>query len=287
MSSSTQFPPLKGDASLLLAYQLHSKRVLLIGGGPVAASRLTHALEADALVTLLCPSSGLCPELLYRLSDPWCKSRITYHDRPWLGTEDLDLDGGADMVLSATDDPGVSKSVCVAARSRRVPVNVADVPEECDFHFGSTIRDGPLQVLVSTGGRGPKVANLIRRRLERALPEKCGMAIDRVGELRRRLRARAPGREEGKKRMHWMVGICEAWELEDLAELEEGDIEVLLRDGWEKGKVLSPKDLGKVGKGKEKVDNGLNWRREGIAGLLGAVVGAAVVGLAVFVRSSR
>ncbi|KZT57093.1 siroheme synthase, partial [Calocera cornea HHB12733] len=226
--------------SLLLAWQLHAKRVLVIGGGPVAASRLSNALEADALVSLVCPFSGLCPEVEYRIfHDSWARARITYYDRAWFGENDLDLDGGVDMVLSAVDDSTVSREVCQAARKRRVPVNVADVPPECDFYFGSQIRDGPLQVMVSTGGKGPKIANIVRRKIERGLPRDCGQAIERVGELRRRLRIRAPGTggELGRRRMQWMSEVCELWELEDLAKLDERDMERLLDEGWGRGRV--------------------------------------------------
>ncbi|KZO96277.1 siroheme synthase [Calocera viscosa TUFC12733] len=287
------FPPLWPGGSLLLAWQLRAKRVLLIGGGAVAAGRLTNVLEADALVSLVSPANGLCAEVEYRIfHDPWARNRITYYDRAWFGEHDLDLDGGIDMVLSAVDDAAVSREVCQAARRRKIPVNVADVPPECDFYFGSQIRDGPLQVLVSTGGKGPKIANIVRRKIEVNLPRNCGQAIERVGELRRRLRVRAPGvgGEMGRRRMQWMVEVCDRWELEDLAQLEDADMDRLLDEGWEKGHVLSPEDVGKKTAANEEVKSfvgELSWNREGLASVLGATLGAAIVALVVFATKAR
>jgi precorrin-2 dehydrogenase/sirohydrochlorin ferrochelatase len=77
------------------------------------------------------------------------------------------------------------------------------VPPECDFYFGSVHRDGPLQIMVSTNGNGPKLANIVRRQIAANLPNNIGAAIQRVGLLRKKLRKVAPNIEEGPKRMQW------------------------------------------------------------------------------------
>ena len=234
VSPSTSFPPIVPGGSLILAFRLKGKRVLLVGGGTVAASRLAHLLDADAQVTIIAPSASLNRLVSFRITDEATKNSITYHDRTFGGPEDLD---GMDMVLTAIDDVEVSRHICMLARERRIPVNVADVPPECDFYFGSMIRRGPLQVMVSTGGKGPKVANIIRRRIEASLPDNVGNAIEKVGTLREELRKRAPGvgGKLGQKRMEWMTGVCEAWTLDELGELDEDMMKRLLDEGWENG----------------------------------------------------
>lgn len=107
------------------------------------------------------------------------------------------------MVLTAIDDPKESVAIWHQCKELRIPVNVADVPEHCDFYFGSVYRDGPLQVMVSTNGNGPKMANLVKKRIQEALPEKTGAAIKNVGLLRSQLRKIASTPEEGPKRMRW------------------------------------------------------------------------------------
>ncbi|KAG9124677.1 Bifunctional dehydrogenase and ferrochelatase [Ceratobasidium sp. 392] len=141
------------------------------------------------------------------------------------------------MVLTAIDDVDLSRKICALARERKIPVNVADVPPECDFYFGSQIRDGPLQIMISTGGAAPKLSNLIRKRIEDALPPPpfLGDAIRQVGILRTRLRKRAPGvgGSLGRKRMRWMIKICDTWTFEELADLDDEMMERLLTEGWE------------------------------------------------------
>jgi len=237
------FPEIVPGGSLPLAWQLKDKRVVLIGGGMVASGRLFNLLQADALVTVIAPSKQLHPEVKYRIhEDPIVSSRITYLDKVYSGKQDLE---GAEMVLTAIDDNEESLRIWRDAKELRIPVNVADVPPNCDFYFGSLIRRGPLQILVSTNGKGPKLASLIRQRVEESLPENVEGAIKRLGVLRERLRERAPevGGKLGKERMKWMSGICESWNLEALAELDGRGIDRLLDEGWERRKVMSREEI--------------------------------------------
>lgn len=211
----------------------------------VAAGRIVHALNADAKVTVICPTSGLNEEVAYRIST----GQIVHKDKNF---EPADLDTEAvDMVLCAIDDPEASSRVWRLCKEKRIPANIADVPAECDFYFGSVYRDGPLQVMVSTNGNGPKLANLVKRRVADAIPDNMGVAISNVGTLRKRLREVAPDAEEGPKRMKWYVqmgfvfislshasdilirsyrmsGVCESWELEELVNMTDQDMSSLL-----------------------------------------------------------
>ncbi|KAK7693172.1 hypothetical protein QCA50_002738 [Cerrena zonata] len=226
--------------SLLLAWQLKGKNVLIVGGGDVASGRIESVLVADAHITLISPSNGLHPLTKHFID---ATDRIAYHDRAFAGPSDLE---GMDMVLTAIDDVEESRRICALCRERKIPINVADIPPSCDFYFGSQIRSGPLQIMISTNGQSPKLANLIRKRIEKCLPDHAGEAIEKVGELRTKLRERAPGvgGELGKKRMRWMVDVCTSWDLEDLALLNDEMMNKLLDNGWEKNAVPKPEDVG-------------------------------------------
>ena len=163
----------------------------------VAAGRILNVLNADARVTVVSPREGLNDEVAYRIE----QKQVDYVDRKF---EPSDLDG-VDMVLTAVDDPVASTEIYKLCKERRIAANIADVPPECDFYFGSVHRDGPLQIMVSTNGNGPKLANIIRRQIASGLPDNAGAAIQKVGLLRRKLRKVASTPEEGPKRMQWFV----------------------------------------------------------------------------------
>ena len=226
--------------SLIVAWQLKDKAVLIVGGGDVASGRIESVLVADARVTLIAPRAGLHPLTQHFVDN--C-DRITYHDRVFAGPQDLD---GVDMVLTAIDDVAVSRQICALCRERRIPVNVADIPPSCDFYFGSQIRSGPLQIMISTNGRSPKLANIIRKKIEGCIPDNAGEAIEKVGTLRTKLKERAPGvgGEVGKRRMRWMVDVCSSWDMDELAMLDDQMMGRLLDEGWEKHKVPRLEEVG-------------------------------------------
>ena len=163
----------------------------------VAAGRILNLLNADANVRVITPRKGLNPEVAHRIE----KQQVEYIDRNF---EPADLDDPSIiMVLTAIDDPEASSKIWKLCKQKRIAANIADVPPECDFYFGSVHRDGPLQIMVSTNGNGPKMANIVRRRIAANLPANMGAAIQKVGTLRKRLRVIVPGNDEGPKRMQW------------------------------------------------------------------------------------
>ncbi|KAF9276023.1 hypothetical protein BGZ68_010312 [Mortierella alpina] len=292
--------PIRPGASLILAWQIKQKHVVIIGGGFVAAGRmsntavshaaidsipclfvsflvltlntklsshnplgLVNVLEADARVTVICPENEELSEMVEQhLEDHAETTRLVrrpFHDFDLTtrfgehkldpseqntdttnstNTGNEDDSPAVDMVLSAIDDIPLSTHIYHLSKRLRIPVNIADVPPQCDFYFCSTHRDRSLQVAVSTSGKGPKLANLVRRHIAEHLPHRVGEAIDQVGILRAKLRALAPGPEVGPKRMKWMSRVCEQWKMEDLATLDEKAMQIVL-DGFKDNIVYS------------------------------------------------
>ena len=50
-------------------------------------------------------------------------------------------------------------------------LNVADVPERCDFYMGGIVTNGSLKLAISTDGKAPILAKRMREWLEDVLPE--------------------------------------------------------------------------------------------------------------------
>ena len=73
------------------------------------------------------------------------------------------------------------------ARARGIPVNVVDVPDECDFYTPSIIDRAPLTVAVSTEGDAPVLARLVRAQIEALLSPDLGRVARLAGSLRERV----------------------------------------------------------------------------------------------------
>jgi uroporphyrin-III C-methyltransferase len=144
-------------------------------------------------------------------------------------------------------------------RRLRIPVNVADAPNLCSFTLLSTHSDGPLQIGVTTSGKGCKLSARIRREIASSLPPHLGDAVERLGTLRRRIWEEEHAAElsqdleaeeedsgqpatfnkfileESKeaargRRMRWLSQICEYWPLRRLAAITDADIDTLFRE---------------------------------------------------------
>lgn len=181
------------------------------------------------------------------------QSQVKHVDRIFLPL-DLEPQKNVAMVLTAIDDPDASTRIWQYCKKLKVPANIADVPPECDFYFGSVHRDGPLQIMVSTNGNGPRLAAAIRRQIGEMLPAGTGDSIQKVGELRRRLRRIAPGKStrDISKRMGWMSEVCDSWSTEDFNKMDKDDMKALV-GYYESGQVpsfeeirLGPRDEGVV-----------------------------------------
>ena len=167
------------------------------------------------------------------------QKQVSHIDRVFLPI-DLEPEKNVAMVLTAVDDPVASTRIWQYCKKLKVPANIADVPPECDFYFGSVHRDGPLQIMVSTNGNGPRLAAAIRKRIGEMLPKGTGDSINKVGQLRRQLRRKAPGKtsEAISKRMQWMSAVCDTWSTEDFNAMDREDMEQLVQY-YESGTVPS------------------------------------------------
>ena len=204
--------------SLMLAFRLESKRVIVIGAGEVAAGRVQLALDAKADVVVIAPQLGHALTLRHH------REEFTWWPRAWEPGDEAD----AAMVLVAVDDPEVGPEVAARCRAQKIPVNVADVIPLCDFWFPSVHRDGPVQIAVSTNGTGPALARRIRERIARALPHDLGDALTRFGALRTAVRQADPAPQSSTRRMAWLTSVAETFSWRRLAALSETGIQGLV-----------------------------------------------------------
>ena len=167
--------------------ELKDQDCLVAGGGKVAERKVRILLEYGPKIRVVAPEAteeikGLAKEGKIRLDlREFCR-------------EDLD---GAGMVIAASCDKNVNREISACCKSRRIPVNVVDVKEECSFFFPALVKDGPVTVGISTGGESPAMAGLLKKRIRQVIPEGCGQAAAWVGEQRERLKAEI---SDGKER---------------------------------------------------------------------------------------
>ena len=136
--------------------KLAGRRVLVVGGGPVAASKLAALAAAGAVVHVVAPD--VVPEI--------AALGVAISRRPFV---DADLDDAWFVVAAAT--PEVNRLVADAAESRHVFVNAVDDMASATAYLGGVVRKGGVTLAISTDGQAPALAGLLREGLEGVLPD--------------------------------------------------------------------------------------------------------------------
>ncbi|MBP5249754.1 MAG: bifunctional precorrin-2 dehydrogenase/sirohydrochlorin ferrochelatase [Lachnospiraceae bacterium] len=156
-------------------FELSGKRGLIAGGGKVALEKVSKLSEFGADLSIV--SKSFVPEL-----SGYVFSRITERE---IMPEDI---SGFDYCIAATDDRSVNRRIAGWCREKGIPVNVADDREMCDFIFPSVIKRGDLTVGVTTSGKSPHAAVLIRKSIEDAIPGSIEEILDYLGKIREKVK---------------------------------------------------------------------------------------------------
>jgi uroporphyrin-III C-methyltransferase/precorrin-2 dehydrogenase/sirohydrochlorin ferrochelatase len=165
--------PVPDGALLPVFLRLAGRRVVVVGAGPVAAGKLPALLATGASVTVVAPD----------VHDQIARSSVMVHRRAFTPT---DLDGAWFVLAAATRE--VNGAVRAAAEERRVFVNAVDDPASASAYTGGVLRRGGVTIAVSTEGRAPALAGLLREGLEALLPEEIGSWVSEAQALRERQR---------------------------------------------------------------------------------------------------
>jgi len=147
-----------------LVLDVAGRRVLVVGGGPVAARRTSSLVSAGALVEVVAP--WLCEELASFVAD----RAVEWHPRDYL---DGDVDG-AWLVHTATGDRTTDDAVAAAADAARVWCVRAD-DATASAAWTPAVARGADGVLVAVSGGGDP-------RRSRAIRDAVAVALD-TGEL--------------------------------------------------------------------------------------------------------
>lgn len=99
---------------------------------------------------------------------------------------------GATLAFVASDDESFILGATAAARGARVPVNVTDRPDLCDFTTPAVIDRGEVVAAIGTGGASPMLATLLRHDLEARVPEGAGRVAALLKSLQAEIREALP-----------------------------------------------------------------------------------------------
>ena len=162
---------------------LAGRRCLVVGGGPVARRKVEGLVACGAEVTVVAPEVDPAVEAL---------PGVRVERRPYRRGDVA----GHRLAFAATDDPAVNRAVHDEAEELGVWVNAADQPDACTFTLPAVVRQGPVTVAVSTGGRSPALAKDLRDRIAALVGPEDARLAEELAEERRQVHARGESTED-------------------------------------------------------------------------------------------
>ena len=154
----------------------------VFGGSEIAEEKLHFLLKSSPHATVRVFASAFT-EQVQTLIDKHANVRAIPRWRAW----PWDV-GRNDVSIVATIEP---REVRWSERLGRLMghlLNVADVPDRCDFYMGGIVTNGSLKLAISTDGKAPILAKRMREWLEDVLPEDVESNLEELQALRRELK---------------------------------------------------------------------------------------------------
>ena len=161
---------------------ISGKRVLVVGGGTVAARKVERLLERGADIILVAPEiSGEIKEFVK-------KSKIEWIERVYKTGDEK----GAFAVFCAVSPGKKNEKMedrlfkqCV---KKNILINVADKPEFCTFTLPALVSRGEFDIAVFTSGHSPRLARKIREDLEKVYGEEYNTYVKILGFMRKEIK---------------------------------------------------------------------------------------------------
>src|SRR5581483_9477443 len=157
--------------------KLDGRKVLVVGAGTVAEQKIAGLLDTGAEIRVIALHAT-------EIVREWAQAgKIHLAERRF---ESRDLDGVC-IVIVATSDRELNQRVYQEARGLGILCNVVDVPDKCDFYYGSVVKRGDLQIAISTSGQSPSLAQKIRVQLEQQFGPGYEACVAELGQVRREI----------------------------------------------------------------------------------------------------
>ncbi|MGH9047432.1 MAG: precorrin-2 dehydrogenase/sirohydrochlorin ferrochelatase family protein [Acidimicrobiales bacterium] len=189
--------------------RIEGRACLVVGGGPVAARKVSDLYECGGEVTVVAPD--IDPSIVTLAAAAEREGRLLrVVRRPYRNGEASRYR----LVITATGLPEVDRRAAADAESAGIWVNSADDADHCTFFLPSVHRQGAVTISVSTGGASPALAAWLRRRIG-------GLLGPHLGTLAALL-------EEGRSSVR---GAGRPTSAVDWAALLDGELPHLVRDG--------------------------------------------------------
>jgi precorrin-2 dehydrogenase/sirohydrochlorin ferrochelatase len=148
---------------MLVDLNFEGKRVVVVGGGSEGYRKTVDFLEAGAKVLVVSQSFSSGMANLNR------EKKISIRKEKLENAESFIVGfyPKPDIVVAVTSNREFNSNLIKCAKSAGCMVYAPDNPSVSDFALPATARVGDVRIAVSTGGKSPAMASVLRKRIEK------------------------------------------------------------------------------------------------------------------------
>ncbi|MEW7120482.1 siroheme synthase CysG [Acinetobacter nosocomialis] len=175
-----------------ISLKLQQQRCLIVGGGHIALRKATLLAKAGAIIDIVAPE--IEEQLLQLVATTNGQHFVEVFSEKFLSTPYR-------LVIAATNDPQVNKTVFEQCEVRHLLVNSVDDIPHCRFMVPAIIDRSPLVISVASNGTSPVLSRQIRTQLETSIPHGMGKLAEFSGKWRNQVKEKISNADE--RRIFW------------------------------------------------------------------------------------
>ncbi|MDQ9030337.1 siroheme synthase CysG [Acinetobacter nosocomialis] len=175
-----------------ISLKLQQQRCLIVGGGHIALRKATLLAKAGAIIDIVAPE--IEEQLLQLVTAISGQHFAEVFSEKFLSTPYR-------LVIAATNDPQVNKTVFEQCEVRNLLVNSVDDIPHCRFMVPAIIDRTPLVISVASNGTSPVLSRQIRTQLETSIPHGMGKLAEFSGKWRNQVKEKISNPDE--RRIFW------------------------------------------------------------------------------------
>lgn len=164
---------------------------LIIGGGLAGARKAAALAAGGALVTLLSPRRD--DRAWKQIPHTWCQAAFD-PARP-------EILCGFKLVIAATDDNGLNRTIARLAKAQDLLCNAASAPAEGSVILPGVVKSGGFTLALASGGQTPFLTRRLKAEILPLLAAYDETTVQRLGAVRRRIIEQWPDDAAAKKRL--------------------------------------------------------------------------------------
>lgn len=122
--------------------------------------------------------------------------------------QEIDLEQAPAFVVTADIPREDAVKIYHWCIQRNIHINSVDVPDLCTFYFPALITKGSFTLAISTSGKSPAAAALLRKQLEPQIPDRIDEILDWSESLRNQLKLTHPDPKQRRTILRKAVSLA-------------------------------------------------------------------------------